>query len=398
MPNHGRDDRDEIQITIVHDDTDAVKLCIKDLRTNLANVEPAVSFESCCLWEFQEDVFHKKQNLLVILSKKTVTFCKTVYALVLKQQRMFLASPTRVCVVIETTSQFIPKRFEELLATNTVACVNDLFDIFSWFPKVAIFAFPPDKSRMYLQKCVIPKIEDDEKLDIYRWSLMSTLRDLDVSVATELDKISSIRCGFLFRMSKEDPLAGGIRKVVNKCVKRGAQIVEHVIHYEDKRRFRRKKRVTYGNNNQLLFVLHVLYIIGLVDIKAIKKRGCRRRLTKGEAIRENIDSPDVTGCIVLSFLNPGLILYFFTPLPYVVYIVCKLTGMKQLWTICLIFWMIISLLCIYGISFYYLAKADVLAYAMAGFWLLVICSSVCTFMIVRTLAGMFNKLWDLDLI
>ena len=391
-------DRKEIPITIVHDDTDAVKVCIKELRTNLAYVKPSVLFKSCCLWEFQEDVFQREQNLLVILSNKTVTFCKTVYALVLKQQRMFLASPTRVCVVIETISQFIPKRFEELLGRNQVACVGDLFDIFSWFPKVATFVFPPEKSQRYLQKCVIPEVVNDKTVDKYRWSFMRTLNDLDITVNTEVDKIPKIRCGFFFRMRKEEPLPDDIRKVVNKSAKRGSQIIENVIHYEDKRSLKRKKIVTYGKSCQLLFVLHVLYITGLIDIETIKRRGCRRRLSKWEAIRENIDCKDLIGCFVLSSLNPGLILYFFTPLPYIAYIVCKLIGMKLLWTVCLTFWLIIFLLCASGVGFFFLAKADVLAYTIAGLWLLVLCCAVCTFMIVKILGGTFHKLWDLDLI
>ena len=388
----------EKAITIVHDDTDAVKFCIKDLRTNLAFVQPPVSFKSCCLWDFQEDVFQREQNILVILSKKTVTFCKTVYAMVLKQQRMFLASPTRVCVVIETTSDFIPTRFEEILGSNHVACVGDLFDIFSWFPKVATFIFPPEKSQRYLQKCVIPEIANDKILDKHRQSFISILKDLDVFVSTEVGEIFSIHCAFFFRMRKEDPLAGNIRRMINKSVKHGAQIIENVIHFEDKPRLKRKKIITYGKSCQILFSLNVLYIVGLIDIDTIKCQDLHRRLSKWEAIKANVNRINLIGCLVLSSLNPGLIIYFFTPLPYLAYILCKLTGMKLLWTFCLTFWLIVFLLCVSGIGFFFLARADVLAYAIAGFWLLVLCCSFCTFMIVKLMAGTFNKLWDLDLI
>lgn len=389
-------DQNKTIITVVHDDTDAVKYCIKYLRMNLAYVDPLVSFESCCVWDFHDHIFHTKRKLLVLLSKKTLPFCKTIYALALKQKLLFLARQTRLCIVLETTSTFIEARFEEVIGKNNIACVKDLFDMFSWLPKIAIFLFPPAKSMKYLQKCAIPSIDDDATLTMYRMGFIDGLKDLGVSILENLNQISSSRCGFLLR-NKKEPLAKNVMEVVDASVQRGSQILHYIVHYEAKPRTH-KKRSTYGKKCQTLFVIHVLYIIGLIDIVAVRGRVCRRRVTKIEGIKENVAIADIVVCLVLSLFNPGLILCFFTPLPYIAFMLGKTTGWRQVWVLSLVFWLIISLLCIYGISFYFLAKSDVLPYVAPGLCLLVLCSSLCTYIIGRLILRMINKLWELDLL
>lgn len=57
-----------------------------------------------------------------------------------------------------------------------------------------------------------------------------------------------------------------------------------------------------------------------------------------------------------------------------------------------------SLLSMYGVIFYFVARADFFVYAIAGFWMLFILSSVCSYALVKTVAGMINTLHELYLI
>ena len=385
---------ENVKILIVHDDTDVVKFCIKELRNSLSCVTPGVYFESCCLWDFKEDMFIINQNLLIMLSNKAETFCNIIYRSLIEKQRLFLATSARVCVVIETLNPVIEECFERVIGRHSAACVHDLLNTFAWLPKVCTFIYQSNNPKKFLQRCVIPKVVNDINLEHFRQSLIHCLRDLDVRVSANIDKLHSFKCGILIRKSKKEPMDKPTSKTVKISERAGALMFDYIVHHEGKH----KRRLTYGKTSQVLFIVHLLFVLGLTDIVTINGRRYKRRVSRIWAIWENLAGVDLTGCLVLSLLNPGLLFYMFTPIPYIVLELSRITGRKQLWTICLTIWMIMSLLSMYGVIFYFVARADFFVYAIAGFWILFILSSVCSYALVKTVAGMINTLHELYLI
>ena len=386
-------------VTLIHDDTDAVKLCIKDIRSNLIHVDPLVNFESCCLWEFQDETFYKLNTVLVILSKNSEAFVRRLYITLLKRQRLFLANGTRVCVISETDNPRIGDGLESLIGEENISLVHDLLDTFAWIPKLCAFLYKPNKPRRYLHKCVIPRVIEDANLELTRKHLITTLRKRQVNVSEDIKRIVPFRCAFMMRRRQKEPIDNLLRKNVLAAEKRGSVILDYVMHYEGKvGSTKRRRRVTYGKYNQILFVIHLLYVIGLTDINSIKDRSLRRRISRKTAIWENIASVDIVGYCLLSVLNPGLVFYPFTPLPYLAVCLYRVTGKKLVWNVCFTFWMIIFLMALYGIIFYFLARQRFFIYAAPGFGIVLICALVCTFVLVRLVTQTFETLTDLSLI
>lgn len=385
-------------VTIVHDNTDEVKLCITKLKRNLIYVVPSVTFQYCLFSEFQDEIFQKNQNVLVFLSKQTESFRKRIYASYVKFKRVFLATPIRLCIVAETDNLCIEEKYVTLIGRDNIALVHSLRNSFAWLPKVCVFLFKPSKPRTYLQKCVIPRTIEDPNLAFHRQSLIKSLTDLQVYVSEDLNEIPVFHCGFLLRKREEETIAKFIRKKLNANKAGGPTILDYVMHFEEKLYQDEKKRVTFAQESQVLFVLNLLFIVGLIDIHTINGERVRQRMSKAIAFWENLPWVDLIGCCVLSLLNPGLIVYFLTPIPYISLFLSGITGRKFIWTFCLTFWMVLSLLAIYGVSLYFAAISDYLLYILAGLWVVFIFSSICTYMIVKLGSEMFEKFRALSLI
>ena len=397
-PNMNGGEKNALPVTVIHDESTAVKHCINELK-RLSRVEPPVIFDYCPLSEFKDIILQRHQLVLVILSKESEAFRRKVYNSLLKQKRSFLAKPIRVCVITETDSQSIDERFESMLGDDNVAIVKDLLNSFSWLPKVCTFIYKPSKQRKYLQKCVIPKLVEDVNLALLRKSLISSLRELKISVSEELHQISSYHCGFILRTIEEETVARYIRRNMNAGEKGGAIILDYVLHYDDRELHdSMKKRVTFAKESRVLFILHVLFIVGLIDIHTINGEKAKRRISRPTAVWENLPWFDIILCLLMSFLNPGLLIYLLTPFPYIALLVFKLTRKKFIWTLALTTWMILFLVSGYGVGFYFLARESYFLYALAGLAVLFIFSSLCTFMIIIRVMYMFEKFRDLSLL
>ena len=365
----------------------------------LNRVEPPVIFDYCLLKDFKDDIFQRLQQVLVVLSKKSEPFRRKIYASLLKQKRSFLANPTRICIITETDSQNIEEKFETIIGKDNVALVQDLLNSFTWLPKVCTFIYKTSVPRKYLQKCVIPKLVEDANLAILRKSLIKSLRDLKVSVSEDLHQISSLHCGFILRTTEEETVAKYIRRNLNAGEKGGAIILDYILHYDERQwHDPRRKRVTFAKESRVLFILHVLFITGLIDIHTINGERSKRRITKARAVWENLPWFDIIICLLLSFLNPGLIVYLLTPFPYIVLFLYKLTGKKFIWTLCLTIWMILFLMSGYGVGFFFLARESYFIYAVAGLGVLFIFSSICTFIMITRVVQMFEKFRELSLL
>lgn len=392
------ENKNKILVTLVHDDTTEVKLCINKLKRNLIYVVPSVEFKYCHVRDFTDTVFRLSQNVLVILSRKTESLRERIYASFVKLQRSFLAKSARFCMVTETDNSNVEEKYVTIIGRDNIALVHNLHNTFAWLPKVCTFLFKPSKPRKYLQKCVIPRTIEDTNIAMLRQSLMKSLSELQVSVTEDLNEISRCHCGFLLRKREEETVARFIRKKLNANKTGGPIILDYVVHVDDSLFQDGRKRVTFAQESQVLFILHVLYIIGLIDVRLINGEKVRRRISRARAFWENLPWIDLIGCFVLSMLNPGLVVYLLTPIPYIVLLLSGITGKKFIWTFCLTLWMVLSLFAIYGVGLYFAALEDYFVYLLAGLWVVFIFSSVCTYMIVKLGSEIFEKYRALSLI
>ena len=139
----------------------------------------------------------------------------------------------------------------------------------------------------------------------------------------------------------------------------------------------------YRTNSQVIFVIHILYISRLIDVKAPHRKtepvrsgknkindvnapynrepgSCGQKLKRLKCIdADNIKSCCV--CILLTpfllligillslfLFNPGLLLSFFTPLPYVAFICKKQNSDSTIWKDSLKIWLVFSCLATIG--------------------------------------------------
>lgn len=387
-----------ILVTVVHDDSSEVKVCINKLKRNLKYVVPSVTFKFCHVNKFKDEIFQISQNVLVILSMETEAFREKIYASFVKLQRSFLAKPVRLCMVTETVDPSIEEKYVTLIGRDNIAIVHNLHNTFAWLPKVCTFLFKPSKPRNYLQKCVIPRTIEDPNIALLRQSLIKSLTELQVSVSEDLDEISKCHCGFLLRKREEETVARFIRKKLGANKIGGPVIFDYVVHFDDPLYREKRKRVTFAQESQVLFILHVLYTVGLIDVRTINGEKVRRRISRARAFWENLPWVDLIWCCLLSLLNPGLFVYFLTPIPYIALLLSGITGKKFIWTFCLTFWMVLSLLSIYGVGFYLAALEDFFLYLLAGLCVAFLLSSVCTYKIIKLGSEIFEKYRSLSLI
>lgn len=388
----------KILVTLVYDDTTEVKGCINKLKRNLIYVDPSVDFKYSHVREFQDTVFKLSQNVLVMLSKKSESCRGKIYAEFVKHQRSFLAKSARLCMVIETDNPSIEEKYVTIIGRDNIALVHNLHNTFAWLPKVCTFLFKPSKARKYLQKCVVPRTIEDPNIAMLRQSLIKSLTELRVSVTEDLNEISKCHCGFLVRKREEETVARFIRKKLNANKTGGPIILDYVVHFDDSFDQDGRKRVTFAQESQVLFVLHVLYIVGLIDVRLINGEGVQRRISRARAFWENVPWTDLIGCFVLSMLNPGLIAYLFTPIPYIVLVLSGITGKKFIWTFCLSLWMVLSLFAMYGLGLYFAALEAYFVYVLVGLCVVFVFSSICTYTIIKLGSEIFEKYRALSLI
>ena len=392
------DNKNTILVTLVHDDTTEVKVCVNKLKRNLIYVDPSVDFKYCHVRDFQDTVFELSQNVLVMLSKKSESCRERIYVSFVKHQRSFLAKSARLCMVTETDNPSIEEKYVAIIGRDNIALVHNLHNTFAWLPKVCTFLFKPSKDMKYLQKCVVPKTMEDPNIAMLRQSLIKSLAELRVSVTEDLNEISKCHCGFLLRKREEETVARFIRKKLNANKTSGPIILDYVVHFDDSFDQDGRKRVTFAQESQVLFVLHVLYIVGLIDVRLINGERVQRRISRARAFWENVPWTDLIACFVLSVLNPGLIAYLLTPIPYIVLVLSGITGKKFIWTFCLSLWMVLSLFAMYGVGLYFAALKTYFIYVLVGLCVVFILSSICTYMIVKRGSEIFEKYRALSLI
>ena len=129
-----------MNITIVHDDTDSVKLWIRELRQNLRYVNPRVIFDSCCTWIFTDDIRQERGHSCFTV-KNNWQFSEEIYKSRVKYNGEQVKKRSRLCVVLETDNNQTEEKFKDLIGKNNISVVEDLMDSFKWLPMVCAFIF-----------------------------------------------------------------------------------------------------------------------------------------------------------------------------------------------------------------------------------------------------------------
>ena len=368
-----------MNITIVLDDTDSVKRWINELRQSLRHVEPRVTFDSCLTWKFEDNIFDKKEAVLVLLSKNNWQFSEEVYKSRVKYEysESKVKKRSRVCVVLETDSNQIDKKFRDPIGKDNICVVEDLVNSFEWLPMVCAFIFKR-RNRKYSPTCSVTKVVEDSKLASLHQNLIKGLEIIDINVQQDLHGTPD--CLILMRKRVTDSLDDDIKNKVN-CIKENESLIfEYVVHFNDNLKLDLGNKM-YGTNSRVIFIIHILYILRLIDVKAPHKKKPVRSgrindvnsshnkesVSNGKIMRrvKRIQPDKIASCcfwtvllgpvyILISslvlLLNPGFLLFFLTPLPYVAFIIGKLDKTSDLIVrkTFLIIWMSLCFLAING--------------------------------------------------
>lgn len=203
-------------VTIVYDETDAVKMWINNLRQTIRTVSPTVTFKTGPIWDFTDSVFETKGVVLVILSKKGLGFCDNIHQSLVKRRSSAVSKHCRVCVVIESKADNTKAKLEDLtgmLDKDNVAVVEDLADSFRWLPKICTVILKLRKS-VLASTCVIVSAVSDTKIEMLRKSLVAGLKDISVNVSEEfMNDISD--CCIIFRKNVDDSLDASVQDNVD---------------------------------------------------------------------------------------------------------------------------------------------------------------------------------------
>lgn len=244
-----------MSVTFVYDGADATRYWFNELHRQLQLVQPRIqlSLQSC--GDLEDDNLDKTHPFLLVLSKKThrlhITF---VNALINK-----VGSARNVFIVVETEDAG-NACFENLSEKSNFACVEDLFHSFKWLPKVCVFLFKRKPHRSLRKQCIVPRIKHDVVSLALREDLLASLLELDIKVSETLDDWSPDNICVILRNDNRESLETSI---LEKQKRHGMICFEYILHFEDKR------LTVFSKSTQLLFLFHLLYHAGLVNIKRI---------------------------------------------------------------------------------------------------------------------------------
>lgn len=337
--------------TIVHDDADIVKLQIKQIRENLNYVKPSISFKSCCVSDFHDKTFDGNQLVLVILSQRSGGFRKLLYENLLKYEASDHKTKCRIFLVVEAKEGSCEEDYVSVVGIDHVAIVDDLQASFKWLPKMCRFLFRKKKQKR-LPACVIPKAEDGSVPALLREHLLTSLEEIGLKIAENFGSTLP-RCCILFRKEGDDNEVTSLKEKADAVKKNGGQVIEYRLSLSDRSERRKSNEFAYVKDGQILFIIHILFITELVDIKTLrgeklwKRRKPRRRPSCN--LRKFRNHFGTIACCLLLFLlvvtlTPNFALLFLTPFPYIG-LAYKLGDEEWLYTLGV--WLIFSL---YGLS------------------------------------------------
>ena len=343
-------------VTIVHNDTDSVKFQIKEMRQNLDHVKPSIIFKSCCVWDFTESVFEENHYILLMLSKHNRRFAKEFFGALTKHKTLVIERKCYVCVVLEGQESGLGEEYEGLLGKEHVATVGELKDTFTWLPKVCAFLYQNKKikKRMAskLSNCVIPKINDDAKLNELRESFKESLNDLKVNVSDDFQEDVPRHCIVLRKGCKA--FDSKLTEKTDPVAKADGTIIEYNLSPLDTPHVKAPLTVTYETGSLVFFIIHVLYILDVIHVTTVQgerlstteKRRDRRKFRSLSSFNFlNHDDTTLGQCRILticafSSLNPSLFILFLTPFPYIALILSAVTGKTLYWNRCVTTWIL----------------------------------------------------------
>ena len=147
--------------------------------------------------------------------------------------------------------------------------------------------------------------------------------------------------------------------IVNSIRDNKKLIFEYVVHFSDEQKLDLGNRM-YGTNSQVVFIIHILYILRLINVNAphnkvpvcngmnIKRDKCTCHMVKKDILLcccVTLLLPCIISVgillllctfsigILLFLCNLGLPLFFLTSLPYIAFIHYKLNSDSTLWKI-----------------------------------------------------------------
>ena len=264
-----------IDITIVYDE--AVMQWINILRFNIKHVQPRVNFSSCCTWMFKDEIFQNSRSILVILSKRMRPFNDIIFRSL--QTCKENNKQPHVCLVIESDDNEVEGIFTELVGDRNICVISDLANSFVWLPKVCQFIFSKRSKISKIRKkakivplptCAIANVVNDSTLRALHSQIIDGLKKVNITLREDL--VPTPDYCILIRKKLTDDLNTRVSGTVRSIEKTNSLVFDYVIYFDDTPKADSSKRVTYGASSQVLFIVHLLHVLGVIKVEAIHKR------------------------------------------------------------------------------------------------------------------------------
>ena len=244
------------------------------LRFNLQHVQPRVKFSSCCTWMFKDEIFQNSSSILVILSKTMRPFNDIIFRSL--QTCKENNKQPHVCLVIESDDNEVEGIFTELVGDRNICVISDLANSFVWLPKVCRFIFGKRSKISKIRKkakivplptCAIANVVNDNTLEALHSQIIDGLKKVNITLREDL--VPTPDYCILIRKKLTDDLNTRVSGTVRSIEKTNSLVFDYVTYFDDTPKADSSKRVTYGASSQVLFIVHLLHVLGVIKVEAI---------------------------------------------------------------------------------------------------------------------------------
>ena len=192
------------------------------------------------------------------------------------------------CLVIESENNQIEEIFRELVGDRNICVISDLANSFVWLPKVCRFIFGKRSKISKIRKtakiiplptCAIANVSNDNTLEALHCHIIDGLKKVNTTLRKDLVPTPD-NC-ILIRKKLTDDLDARVRDTVSSIEKTTSLVFDYVIHFDDTPKAGSSRRVTYGASSQVLFIVHLLHVLGVIKVETIHKRKPTRVVMDG---------------------------------------------------------------------------------------------------------------------
>ena len=111
----------------------------------------------------------------------------------------------------------INEEFKDAIGKENVIVLDNLGQSVKWLPKICAFLFKTNKRSKSL-KCVVPNVKDCSVISDFRIQLLKSLRDLDIDIAEDFERLPT-RCCILFKEADNYDLSPSAKNIKSETIR-----------------------------------------------------------------------------------------------------------------------------------------------------------------------------------